>query len=310
MTINIRSLLEKGHAALAAEHAAKEQALRGHPRIGSAGIVAADGNVYGTCHRKALARELGIEIPAELHTDIMWKAGESNEWHWARILGKAGCKLMPTDQDKIKHKIEGVPLYLLGSPDVRILADDTTGPVMGLELKGIFGYTTAELVYLRNTPKNDNLIQAATYSYCLGLPYALCYTNANYFPVNFFDRKKYDGLKSIPPFYRIFYMEWRDDVLWYRDETQEQWVKTIITPQAIEDFYRLKEEMKARKDLGLRVMTNYVGGKEDRWGPHGACGLCEFKAACDRYDSNKDYDEWLSEISLLATTKELIGVDP
>ena len=302
MTLDIRQLLEKGHAVLQAEHRAKDDAKAGHGRVGSAGIVAADGNVYGTCHRKAHARMIGIEIPATFSTDIMWKAGESNERHWERILGKADADLAGADEMAVKHPIKGVSKEVLGTPDVG-LKDPAGRPFMGLELKGIFGYTTAVSVYLENTPKNDNLIQAAAYSYMTGLPYALCYTSASYVKLDFYDKKKYIGLKSIPPFYRIFYMEWRDGVLFYRDEFQPEWVKTNITPQSIEDFYRLLEEMKQKKELGPRVVTNYVSGKDDKWGPHGACGLCELRHACDRYDSDKDYDQWV------ATGRELKASD-
>lgn len=303
MTLDIRQLLSKGHAALAADHAKKEEAQKGHPRVGSIGIVADDGEVYGVCHRKAHARQIGIEIPHDFHTDIMFKAGEGNETHWERILGKAGCDLMDGDEVAIKHKIDGVPLAVLGHPDV-VLRDPAGNPFMGLELKGIFGYTTAVGVYLENTPKNENLIQSAGYAYMKGLPYALCYTSNSYVQLNFYDKKKYIGLKSIPPFYRIFYMQWRDKVLYYRDEFQAEWVKTNITPQAIEDYYRLLEEMKQQRDLGPRVNSNYVNGKEDKWGPNGACGLCELRSACDRYDGDKDYDQWVATGHELKAAKE------
>jgi hypothetical protein len=296
--MDIRKLLEAGHAALAADKAESEKSKAGHPRVGSAGIVVGD-EVFGTCHRKTLARSLGIEGKPELYTDIMWKAGEANEWHWERILGKAGANITKPDQSAVRRQIEGVPLDLLGTPDVVLVDDGSTAGRFGLELKGIFGYSTAALVYFECTPKNDNLIQAATYSWALGLPWALCYTSSTYMPVNFYDQKKYGGIKSIKPFYRIFYMEWRDETLWYRDETQQDWVRTNITPKAIQDYYRLIEVMKAGQDLGPRVTTNYVNGKDDKWGPHGACGLCELARACDKYELDYDYAGWVQHIKTI-----------
>ena len=304
--LDIRQLLKAGHTALAKEHAESSADKAGHPRVGSSGIVAADGEVYGTCHRKALARSLSIESPQTLGTDIMWKAGEANEWHWERVLGrgyKDGIVLRHSDVP-VRASIPGVKLEVLGHPD-NVLADMNRKPIMGLELKGLFGDSTVVSVNFEGVPKNENLIQAATYSYFLQIPYALCYTRASWTTLNFYDQKKY-GVKSVPPFYRLFYMEWRDDVLWYRDERKEEWVKTLITPQAITDYYRLVEEMKEKRELGPRVTTNYVHGKPDRWGPHGACGLCEFKSACDAYDKNQDYSEWLESITALTKEMELL----
>lgn len=303
MTLDIRQLLEKGHAARRAQHAAQEALKAGHARVGSAGIVAADGEVYGTCHRKAHARMIGIEIPADFQTEVMWEAGISNEGYWERTLDAADADRAGPTEMAIKHKIEGVSKEVLGTPDVG-LKDPAGNPCMGLELKGVFGYTTAALVYLENTPKNDNLIQASAYSYMTGLPYALCYTSASYVKLDFYDKKKYIGLKSIPPFIRIFYMEWRDGVMFYRDEFQTEWVKTNITPQSIVDYYKLLEEMKQKKELGPRVVTNYVSGKEDKWGPNGACGLCEFRTACDRYDNDQDYEQWVATGHELKAAKQ------
>ncbi len=305
--MDIRKLLKAGHAALSAEHNSASADKAGHPRIGSAGIVTPEGEVYGTCHRKALARSLGIEAPQDLSTDIMWKAGESNEWHWERILGRGYTegKILKHSDVPVRASIPGVPLDVLGHPDV-ILGDVVGNPIMGLELKGIFGSSTAVSVELEGVPKNDNLIQAAAYSYFLQLPYALCYTSSAWVPVHVFDQKKY-GLKNILPFYRIFYMEWRDDVLHYRDERSDIWVKTIITPQGIQDYYRLIEEMKAKKVLGPRPITNYVHGGKDKWGPNGSCGLCEFKVACGFYDVTSDYDDWIDRITLLSKEKELLS---
>jgi hypothetical protein len=296
--MDIRKLLTAGRTALRAEKAASEQEKLGHPRVGSAGIVVGD-DVFGTCHRKALARSLGIEFPAEEHTEIMWEAGIANEWSWQRLLTAAGCKIKPSDKTAVRRPIEGVPLPLLGSPDL-VLVQEPDGREFGLELKGVFGYSTAALVWFENTPKNENLIQAATYAWALGRPYALCYTSASYVPVNFYDQKKYGGIKSIKPFQRHFYLEWREgDVLWYRDETQEDWVRTNITPKAIQDYYRLIEVMKAGQDLGPRVTTNYVNGKDDKWGPHGACGLCELARACDKYELDYDYVGWVQHIKTI-----------
>lgn len=302
MILNIRQLLEDGHAKLKEQHAAKEVALRGHPRIGTSGIVTEDGQVHGTCHRKALARNMGLELPAELYTDLMWKGGEANEGHWERIIALGlpeGYSLTPRDATDVKAAIEGVEKEVLGHPDM-VIRDSSGADVMGFELKGIFGYSTAVQVFFEGTPKNENLIQAAAYSAALGLPYALCYTSYCYTSLNFYDKKKY-GVSSIKPFYCIFYMEWRGDELWYRDERKTEWVRTSITSKGIEDYYRLVQEMKQAEDLGPRVNSHYVNGTDNKWGEQSACGLCEFKAACDRYDVDRDFDSWIGTVKQVCT---------
>lgn len=291
--IDIRKLLEAGHAALAEEHAAKEEKVKGHPRVGSIGCVA-DGEVYGVCHRIAHARQLGIQRPIELSTDIMFSAGGlANEWHWQRILAASGFRGKVLSQDEVNRAIEGVPLTVMGHPDLTMVEDES-GERLGIELKGIFGASTAISVYLNNKPKNENLIQSAAYSYFLGIPYELWYTMAGWVSLAPWDKKTY-GVSNIKPFYRGFKLEWRNDVLFYKDETQPDWVKTNITPDGIEDYYRLVEEMKGG-DLGPRVNANYVSGEANKWGEYSNCKFCDFTKICEKYEGDKDYEEWVKGV--------------
>lgn len=294
---DVRKAQLAGHDALRARKSSSEARVAGHPRIGSVGCVAADGEVYGVCPRIALARQLGIEEEPELKTLIMWKAGEANEDIWNRVLDRGiPHTLVRTEGHYIKAPIEGVALELLGHPDV-VYADVTTKePVCGIELKGIFGASSAISVALEGRPKNENLIQAAAYSHFMGkLDWALCYTSANYTPVNHWEQKTY-GVKTIEPFYKTFYLEWRGDALWYRDEDAAEAVETVITGRGIEDYYRLVQEMQDSKDLGPRPSSHYVDGTSNKWGRESMCGLCDFRKACDRYDGDGDYDGWIESL--------------
>lgn len=299
MDFDIRKMLEQGHAALREQHAEGEKAKLGQFRIGNAGVVAADGKIYGACHRTTLARLEGIDQPSELSTEIMWKAGEANEDTWARILtaGNPDIRLLRHDEVAVDSAITSIEPHVLGHPDIVI---EQNGKVLGLELKGIYGTSTAVSVYYEHRPKPENLIQAAGYSYFRKIPYALCYTLPSWVALNFYDQKRY-GTKHILPFYRIFYMEWRDDVLWYRDETQTDWVRTVITPQGIEDYYRLVVEMRQKKELGPRPTADYADGSKNKWD---ACGLCWAKSACAAYDDNPDFDEWLDRLRVLSQKGE------
>jgi hypothetical protein len=295
--INIRDAQIAGHTALRVARAEKDKTTAGAPRVGSSGCVADSGDVFGICPRIALARQLGIESTPELATQIMWKAGEANEDTWNKILDVGVGRDIKRIDVEIVHKIDGVTEPVIGHPDA-VYADKDGKPLFGVELKGVFGASTAVLVALDGRPKNDNLIQAAAYSWFMGqLPWALCYTSASYVPVNFYDQKTY-GVKSIAPFYRTFYMEWRDGVMWYRNELSEKWIQTVISGHGIEDYYRLVEEMRSSRDLGPRPSSHYVCGKPNKWGRESMCGLCPFKTSCNRYDGDKNYDEWLASIKL------------
>jgi len=294
--INVRKLLEAGHAALAEEHAAKEEKVKGHPRVGSIGCVA-NGEVYGVCHRIAHARQLGYERPIELSTDIMFKAGgEAVEWHWQRILAASGFKGTVVPHVEVSQAIEGVPLPVLGHPDLMLLEDES-GQRTGIELKGIFGATTAIQIYFGGKPKNENLIQSAAYAYFLGVPYELWYTSASWISLAPWDKKTY-GVSNIKPFYRGFKLEWRDDVLFYKDEEATDWVETCLSVEGILEYYRLVEEMKGG-DLGPRVNANYINGDANKWGPESNCKFCDYATACTQYEGDKDYQAWLDSLSLI-----------
>lgn len=294
--IDIRAALIAGHAAMREKHAKRESRVAANPRVGSVGCVADDGEVYGVCPRIALARQLGIEAPPELKTQIMWKAGEANETTWHALMDIGATAHVALGGQYISAKVEGVPLPVLGHPDAvfaHVATDDT--PEFGVELKGIFGASTAVSVALQNRPKNENLIQAAAYSHFMGkLPWALHYTSAGYVGLNKWDEREY-GVKTIEPFYKTFYLEWQGDRLAYRSD-ESALVPTVITGKGIEDYYRLVEEMRTSKDLGPRPSSHYVCGAKNKWGRESQCGLCPFKAACARYDTDRDYDNWLTNI--------------
>jgi hypothetical protein len=279
--MDLRAILEAGHAAQAAAKAEVEKDKRGTLRVGSVGAVCTDNQIRGVCHRVALLRKLGVEEEAGLGTRIMWAAGEVSEISMERVLTAAG------------HTVDmQYPVTLEVTPEIKVSGhpDVIVDGKFGLELKGVFGYSTAALVYLDHKPKNENLIQAATYSMAAGLPWALVYTSPSYWSVPFYDKKKTE-LKSLPPFYAVFYLEWRDQELWYRHEDETEWVKTLVTKQGIKDFYVLVSEMDTAKELGPRVVDSYLNGDPSKW--NDPCKFCPWSSACDKYDMDKDFDTWL-----------------
>jgi len=245
-----------------------------------------------------MARNMGIDKEIEQSQKIMFAAGEAQEdYTWRRRLeaGYPDGKIIGHGEKfEVKFELSNGKL-VTGSPDLGIT--DADGKLLlGLELKGIYGYSTAIAVYCEGRPKNENLIQAGAYSAFLGgVDYALCYTQAGWMPVNFFDQKKYP-IKQIKPFDRMFYLRWVRDNLEYRNELKPDWIKTTISKQGIIDYYLLLQEMQDKRELGPRINSHSVDGTENKWGAESNCKYCEFSHACSGYETHKDFDRWIEEI--------------
>lgn len=281
MTINIRKMLEDGHANRAAN---RDPGDPNAYRVGSSGAVCTDGQIRGVCPRVALLRSLGVEEKPSLATRNMWLHGEASEWVWEQVLTAAGVEF--DMQREVTWMIGDIKVT--GHPDLVVKQE---GQEYGIELKGVFSYNTASAVFLDNRPKNENVIQALAYSLALNLPWSLVYTSPSYWSVPFWDKKK-TTLKSLPPFYKIFDLRWdENDAAQYKSEDGE-WVTTLVTKEGIREYYQLLHEMKTKKELGPRPTAHYIDGTEEKWGGD-ACTFCPFKKACDHWDSNKDYDVWL-----------------
>jgi len=278
------------------EHA--EQQEKGAYRVGSSGCVTDDGKVYGTCHRKAHLRDLGVESEPSFESMLMWEDGFENERKWEKWLAAAGIKLK--SQVEVRHTIDGVSQPIIGHPDIVMEREQDEG----IELKGIFGYGTFDTVFWKKRPKNENLIQAATYSWFLKIKYSLTYVMPFWQKLQPWDKKNWSGrFSSVPPFLAVFDLVWKDDKLTFRREDGSE-TATVITGKGIEDYYRLLDEMKAAKRLGPRVNANYVDGTPNRYGDHADCTLCPFRTACDQYDIGQDYDAWLENSKQLAESGE------
>ncbi len=300
--MNIRELLAKGQAEQDRQHDEQEIAKRGNLRGGSAGVVGTDGQIYGECHRVALARLLGAEKDTPENRKIMFAQGNANEDTWAGLLRDAGCEIVREEEYPVTWPIPGTDRVATGRPDILIgetefyragngIVQAKFVPKLGLELKGVFSHSTAFGVEIEGRPQNKHLCQAAFYSMALGkLPYVLCYTSGSVVDLMYW-AQKICGLKKLQPFYRFFYLEWRDETLWYRDEKSDEAIETKITTQGLVDYYKLVVEMEQTKQLGPRPTADFLNGEKSKWD---ACGICEFKNACD--NSEDSFDDWLAEI--------------
>lgn len=291
--MNIRQLLEQGHAAIDAEHEEKERLKRGSLRIGSAGCVTDAGEVRGECHRIALARTLGVDKEADGPRKIMFAAGNANEDVWADLLTRSWDGIILREEDiPVTWIVPGSTTAVMGRPDL-VLADKDGKPVHGLELKGVYSSGTAVGVEVRGEPQEKHLIQAAGYSMFLNIPYTLCYTNPAVVTLNYFESKE-SGLKKLQPFYRMFDLIWRDDQLYYKDEFSSDEVATPITKKGIQDYYKLLVEMQERKSLGPRPANTAMDGRKMPWDRCDA-KYCSFADSCDQHEQN--YDAWIASIA-------------
>ncbi len=296
--MDIRKLLEIGQAAQDREHAEGEVKKRGNLRGGSAGCVDTDGQIQGECHRKSLARLPGVDKEMEPDRAPMMDAGRGNEDIWAAKLTAAGVIYRREDECPVVWPIPGTDKIATGRPDFLIGSETNDGkflPTFGLELKGVFSHSTAVGVECEFRPQPKHLIQAAFYSMALGfLPYAICYTSASVIDLQYWAIKKFGAGKKLQPFYRMFYLHWDDDVLCYRDERREEWVRTKFTGQGIADYYQIVANMEAKQNLGPRPIAEFADGEPhpSSWG--GACQWCNLRSTCDQYEH--DAAEWLRQI--------------
>ena len=290
--MDLMRILADGHAALDVAKAKAEKEKIGTLRAGSAGAVIGP-KIFGECHRKALARHLGVEGERDLPTKLMFAAGVTNEDSWVEVLAAGyGVGIIKRESEiPVSFSVDGVTVT--GRPDI-VLCDPAGVPKFGIELKGVFSVNTARDVLLLGKPKIPNLIQAAVYMRELGVPYALTYTSRCYWKLDFSERRKFPQVKygTIRPFYKVFYLRWENGGLEYRAEDQTEWTRTPVTQQSITDYYKLVIEMKSTKQLGPRPATEDFDGAEEKWG--GPCTFCDFKKSCDQYET--DYDQWLTSI--------------
>lgn len=285
-TVNIRSLLTAGHKALRDQRAEQEQANKGMLRGGSAGCIAGE-NIYGECHRIAHLRAIGIDKPVPASREIMFAGGEGNEDLWEQVL-------VPSWRGKVLRKTslqqQGSWGVVKGSPDI-VLADADDNWKVLLELKLISAKNSALYRELEGNPDGKHLIQAATYMWMSGTPAVLCYTSRTDFSLEF-DRKKY-GVAKIEPFYRMYYLSLRDDVLHWRDEYAAEEHATLITVSGIKAYYQAVHDMAYTYQLGERPTAGGVDGSPP---PYNRCDAryCAFSSACDWYEGN--YPAWLNAV--------------
>ena len=305
----IQELFELGTRNMVAAHDELEKTKVGILRAGNTGLLLADGRVTGKCARLTYLRFKGIQVEEADHSrELMFAAGRTNEDSWMEVLRAADPTLIIRREEEIPigwktdngTSVTGRPDIVLGH--VSILSGQFV-PEIGIELKQACSLWTCRDVGILMRPKVPHLMQAAHYSWQLGIPFELWYTNRTDFAVmgwaqkNFprpgepgSDRCEYNDkgeIKKVLPFNQGYELEWASpdsmsSALRYRaiGSRQASWTDTIVTRQAIVDYFSAVAAM----DEGDRLPPAPVnleadGGK----GPYSICGYCPLEETCAKH---------------------------
>lgn len=331
---DLASRLQEGRRIARKKHKEENEKKLGNLRAGNSGIMSEDGDIAGACARIAHLRALGIEVeePDDSRV-IMFQMGTANEDVVYNDLVKTKA------EDEVILREEEIPIEWMtkngtkvtGRPDMVVCRLDTETtlpsgaanvlntpvprPLYGIEIKGVFSVWTSRDVLFDASPKMANLIQAAHYSWKLGVPFRLLYKQyANQavpsWANKFFPKKgekhsehiEYNDkgeVKNINPFEIVYELEWDKDYLKYRREGDARWTKTMIRSADIERFYEHAAGMAVSKELGKRPLTIDAKGKEKSFSN---CGYCPLKPICDSTEKN-GYGPWLAEVQRFVRNK-------
>jgi hypothetical protein len=160
---------------------AKKQAEETDPtgkwRGGSAGCITNSGAVLGTDPREAVLRFLGVQMPTDYDTQLMFDAGLTNEDSFCELLEKNGVSFLREEEIPVSYELDNGE-KVTGRPDV-VLVNEEKAPVMGVELKLICSPFSAadKAAWFKGNVDSKHLIQACHYAAFFDVPWVLAYTS-------------------------------------------------------------------------------------------------------------------------------------
>lgn len=319
----IHELLRMGREEARRKHVEADKQKIGTLRAGGTGALDDHGNFAGACPRKSYLRSLGIEVePPPDHTQIMFQGGVASE---SEIFGDLLAGLenwnglstgyivlreeqIPTNWQAangtpvtgrpdmvICTTTDGLPIINMGDPTGAVLAD-TLKPLLGIEAKCVSSLWTSRKVLFQGKPKLDHLLQAAHYSWQLGIPFRLVYkqyTNQSLpdwahknFPKQGDPLARYleygDGgkPKHVKPFELVYVVEidLNGRITYRREDSQEEAVTTPYTVESIRSYFEHVSKMGEKGGhLGSMPLTLTVSGEEDSYSN---CDYCPLQTVC------------------------------
>lgn len=325
--MNIGQLLKQGFEHIQAEHDEHEKQKLGILRGGNSGLAEVDENgklgITGTCHRRTYLRMKGIQYD-EIDDDrnIMFGGGRFNEDMWYDLLSRSySHKILRESEVPISWKTDNGTL-VTGRPDM-VLLDSQDKPMLGLELKMASSLWTAREV-INGRPKQPHLIQAAHYSWQLGVPFQLWYTAYVDFAITGWVQKHFPKqgevgseycvyneqgeIMKVLPFQIGFELRWEENgtLSFRRANTDDAWNETIISANRIKQYYDFIANMEESDSLGPRPENLKFSGEKMNWK---FCDnkYCKLSDICDKHE-NKGAKKWAemvrSEFATLNNTKE------
>lgn len=306
----VEDLFDEGVRLSVEEHAVLEKQKVGILRAGNTGISAINAKgeleVAGKCHRQTMLRLLGIAAEdANYSRELMFDSGRGNEDLWYSVLARSYKEgiILREEEVPIRWMTDnGTPVS--GRPDL-VLCDHDKKPVLGLELKLICAFWTARSILL-GEPKTMHIMQAAHYSWKLGVPFELWYTSRVDWPIMGWAGKhlpkpgepgsehiEIDDKgepRKIVPFKLGFILTTDDDgfISYSVVGREQQPVKSIVSVQRVKDYYEFVARMAETKNLGPRPQNLTATGAKASWS---FCSYCPIKPTCDAHES--DFDTWL-----------------
>lgn len=183
----VKDYLWGGLESLLAKDISNEKEKVGYLRGGNSGIYFEDKKkamVAGKCQRLSYLRMKGVTVsPVDVARKLMFRAGIANEDLWYETLKETyPYKILREEDVPTSWETEN-GTKVTGRPDI-VLLDENDKPKVGIELKLVSSLWTARDVLFEGRPKFDHLIQAAHYSWQLGIPFELWYTNRADFATN------------------------------------------------------------------------------------------------------------------------------
>lgn len=255
----------------------------------------------GKCPRVSLLRAKGVEGKKDFRTKLMFDGGFGSEEFLMKKLE------MGFAEGKMIHEGELVCEWELpsgrkitGTPD-GILATAEGVPLEGIEAKCMSSGYTVLATGIKHEPRTPHLIQTAQYSMALGIPFQLVYVSRVNYEVGgymysllgdeqrpWFKLNKDLTVRALAPNMAVFLLEWDEDGrLYYKHSSDSVWVRTVVTKEAIVEYYRHVDECLVTAQIPDKVTavsaTNGYCYNE--------CDYCEFDRACRLY-GNTTYEEW------------------
>lgn len=321
--LSIHELFAAGSQALEAEHDALESTKVGILRAGNTGAVLADGSIVGKCHRQTWLRFNGTSIEDnDSRKGLMFAAGISNEDSWYSVLSRAwDGPILREEEIPIRWELEigDTKTLVTGRPDLVIGTRAPKGigiqkadgswvkPLIGIELKLVSSVWTARDVGIQMKPKMPHLLQAAHYSWQMGVPFEIWYACRADFAVTGWAQKQFPyvgergselceyndkgEIKKVRPFIQGYRIDIREDGhIWWKacGPAETDWVRSPASVQSIENYYKAVLAVGEGK-LGPRPKSTNADGSK---GSFNLCDYCPLRPHCDA--TEKKPEEWLA----------------